>query len=107
MRQPQTMKTLSKVSLPPTAEEQALLDELREYKAQRDALLTQRDELLGALRALRDAFDQVEAKVEIHERTLRAADNFDCLPTDRPLKRATGMRHSPRFRVLDLWVKIR
>jgi hypothetical protein len=96
MRQPQTMKTLSKVSLPPTAEEQALLDELREYKAQRDALLAQRD-----------AFDQVEAKVEIHERTLRAADNFDCLPTDRPLKRATGMRHSPTFRVLDLWGKIR
>jgi hypothetical protein len=47
------MKTLSKVSLPPTAEEQALLDELREYKAQRDALLAQRDQLLGALAAKR------------------------------------------------------
>jgi hypothetical protein len=101
------MKTLSKVSLPPTAEEQALLDELREYKAQRDALLAQRDELLGALAALRDAFDQVEAKVEVHKRTLRAADNLDCLPTDHPLKRATWVAHSPTFRVLDLWKKSR
>jgi hypothetical protein len=101
------MKILSKVSLPPTAEEQGLLDELREYKAQRDALLAQRDELLGALAALRDAFDQVEATVEVHERTLRAADNFDCLLTDRPLNRATGMRHTPTFRVLDLWRKSR
>ena len=101
------MKTLSEVSLPPMAKEQALLDELREYKAQRDALLAQRDQLLGALAALRDAFDQVEAKVKIDERTLRSADNFDCLPTDRPLKRATGMRHSPTFRVPDLWGKSR
>jgi hypothetical protein len=89
------------------AEAKALLDELREYKARRDALLAQRDELLGALVALRDAFDQVEAKVAVHERTLRAADDFDCLPTDCPLKRATWVRHSPTFRVLDLWKKSR
>jgi hypothetical protein len=101
------MKALSKVSLPPTAEEQPLLDELREYKAQRDALLAQRDELLGALVALRDAFDQVEAKVEVYKRTLRTTDNFDCVPTDHPLKRGTWVPHSPTFRVLDLWKKNR
>jgi hypothetical protein len=99
------MKALSKVSLPPTAEEQALLDELSGYKAQRDALPAQRDQLLGALAALRDSFDQVEAKVDVHERTLRAADNLDCLPTDHPLKRGTWVPHSTTFRVLDLWKK--
>jgi hypothetical protein len=99
------MKALSKVSLLPTAEGQALLDELREYKAQRDALLAQRDQLLGTLAALRDAFDQVEAKLEVHEHTLGAADNLDCLPTDHPRKRATWVPHSPTFRVLDLWKK--
>jgi hypothetical protein len=99
------MKTFSKVSLPPTAEEQALLDELSGYKAQRDALPAQRDQLLGALAALRDSFDQVEAKVDVHERTLRAADNLDCLPTDHPLKRAAWGLHSTTFRVLDLWKK--